>query len=904
MAKILRNKIFIGLFFILMINFTGYNVPINNTIIQNNIVNDIHSNVISDLCDHSPIYIKSDMDFSKFPGTGTYDDPYIIEGLNITTRELYAIYINNTSKYFVIRNCYIRSDGKGIYISNVKSGTGKILNNTCIYNSYGTYIVNSSSLVIENNTYINNIYSIFIDKSKFTTINNNTCINENLENLFLVDSQSSIITNNTLIGNGIYIDNLLEDYHTYTIKNNSINGKKLGYFVDHQDLFIDKPDYGQLIVINCTNAKISNQNISKITIGIYIQNSNNITLFNNTCTYNIDTGIKVINSNYSTIVNSMLSYNADTGLYLNRSNFATIANNTCSHSRYGIYVTRSKFVVIANNTCSYNIFDGMYLNEAKSAMIINNAYFYNSNIGIRLLASNNSKIVNNTFSYNNEAMEIWDSGNLIIVNNTCIHNILFSISLSDSENSTITNNIFAYDIFGVHLYNSRSLKIINNTFIDDGIYFYGSLEEYFTHVVENNTVNGKQLGYFVDLQDRIIGQPDYGQMIFINCTNIEIRNQVITNTSIGISIYFSNNITLFNNTVINNHLMGMYLSHFNYSTIVNNIFSYNGLHGMYLSNSYFTTIANNRYFNNKMDGMYLEVYNSQISNNTCKNNWNDGIELVFSINTTITFNTCSNNYHNGISHYVSNNTIFKNNILFNNSNYGILLYHSENCVLFHNIFIDNNRINKDLQAYDDSKNNLWCNLTLKEGNFWSGWNKNIPHMIDGTDTMDQYPVYDIDHDSLNETIEILVHHTNPFSNDTDNDGMPDDWEVQYELNPVNSLDANQDKDKDGLTNLQEYQHGTNPISGDTDEDGLSDYDEVYTYNTDPIKDDTDGDGFLDGWEISNGLDPLNPYDGIRGILIQYGLLIFAILVSISVVVLIQIILKRHEKTFNSQIAAS
>jgi len=45
--------------------------------------------------------------------------------------------------------------------------------------------------------------------------------------------------------------------------------------------------------------------------------------------------------------------------------------------------------------------------------------------------------------------------------------------------------------------------------------------------------------------------------------------------------------------------------------------------------------------------------------------------------------------------------------------------------------------------------------------------------------------------------------------DNDNDGMPDNWESQYELDP-NTDDASQDKDGDGYTNLQEYQAGTNP----------------------------------------------------------------------------------------------
>lgn len=58
--------------------------------------------------------------------------------------------------------------------------------------------------------------------------------------------------------------------------------------------------------------------------------------------------------------------------------------------------------------------------------------------------------------------------------------------------------------------------------------------------------------------------------------------------------------------------------------------------------------------------------------------------------------------------------------------------------------------------------------------------------------------------------------------DSDNDGMPDNFEIYYGLNPYISADASYDNDSDGLTNLQEYQLGTNPLNPDTDSDGRID----------------------------------------------------------------------------------
>jgi erythromycin esterase len=50
---------------------------------------------------------------------------------------------------------------------------------------------------------------------------------------------------------------------------------------------------------------------------------------------------------------------------------------------------------------------------------------------------------------------------------------------------------------------------------------------------------------------------------------------------------------------------------------------------------------------------------------------------------------------------------------------------------------------------------------------------------------------------------------NNADTDDDNDGMPDTWEVEYNLNPLLD-DADDDADGDGFSNIQEYEEGTDP----------------------------------------------------------------------------------------------
>jgi pectate lyase len=46
--------------------------------------------------------------------------------------------------------------------------------------------------------------------------------------------------------------------------------------------------------------------------------------------------------------------------------------------------------------------------------------------------------------------------------------------------------------------------------------------------------------------------------------------------------------------------------------------------------------------------------------------------------------------------------------------------------------------------------------------------------------------------------------------DSDHDGMPDEWEKKYDLDPQNPSDGAQDLNSDGYTNLEEYLNGTDP----------------------------------------------------------------------------------------------
>lgn len=120
--------------------------------------------------------------------------------------------------------------------------------------------------------------------------------------------------------------------------------------------------------------------------------------------------------------------------------------------------------------------------------------------------------------------------------------------------------------------------------------------------------------------------------------------------------------------------------------------------------------------------------------------------------------------------------------------------------------------------------------------------------------------------------------------DGDGDGMPDWWEMEQGLDAGSPDDAEEDPDKDQLSNREEFRARTNPAffdsdhdlfadgfeavtpgydplvpnaDGDADGDGLSDLTEIAS-GTSPVALDSDADGFSDFVEVGQGSDPLDP----------------------------------------------
>ena len=303
----------------------------------------IQGYAILDLVSHDPILITHDDNFTDygFSGSGTAGEPYIIENYAIVTTNESGIYVNGTSKHFVIRNCHVEATEYGIFISHVTEGTASVVNNTCMNNFYcGILVLFSSVATVANNTCTNNNWhGIFLGHSSGATLTNNTCTNNNRDGIYPYYSSGATLTNNTCT-------------------NNNWHGIFLGY-------------------------------------------SSGATLTNNTCTNNDQPGIWLGDSSSATLTNNTCTNNNRDGIYLYFSSGATLTNNTCTNNnRDGIYLYYSG-ATLTNNTCNYNQRYGASLHDYSSCLIIYNNFQKNEGYGIYLAMSFYNIIHHNNFEDNN-----------------------------------------------------------------------------------------------------------------------------------------------------------------------------------------------------------------------------------------------------------------------------------------------------------------------------------------------------------------------------------------------------------------------------------------------------------------------------------------------------------------------
>ncbi len=633
----------------------------------------------------------------------------------------------------IIDNIILDNDC-GIRLVNTRYNA--ISGNIILNNDYGIRFITNcqNNTIFGNNIYSNKFRGIRLEASDGNTILKNI-VSNNGNGIRLEDSYYNIIYDNDIStnGNGLdlyssigttvlentFLNDGLQIYDSYQniVSNNTVNGKHLVYKEGESNKVIDEA--GQVILVNCDNITVQNQEISDITYGIELWQTNNSIIVNNTLISNYYDGIYLYSSRNNTIIGNTLIDN-ENGIALDYTDRNIITKNIISNNAYGIHIYESgNNINISSNNISNNLF------------------------GIQLFFSHDISIINNNFSNNNFGINLWSYSSNIDIFDNKLMGCGSGIWLNNAIHTLILRNKFINCSSGIEFFQSNNNNVQNNTFISGGIVVTNS----FFNIFINNIVNDKPLVYYEEKSDIVI--EDAGQVVLINCNNITVKNLDLSNVIIGIELWqtnycqiskntfvdnfygsgflISNNNNFSNNKILNHRGLGIFLSSSNY-----NIISKNNIHvEEFNSNRFFLYNKNNlilptNYFNGAPQFWGINEKDQVVINNTFEES--RGIELSISIGNIIKDNLIKNNKDGIIVKTSDFNTIEGNTIILNNRS-GIKIINSEeNCIVRNTIrnCMENGIFFKDSNSNKINKNNFILNYqnALFENSYFNRWSRN------------------------------------------------------------------------------------------------------------------------------------------------------------------------------------
>ncbi|MHA1741637.1 MAG: NosD domain-containing protein [Candidatus Thorarchaeota archaeon] len=398
-----------------------------------------------------PIEILSDTDFvaQGWPGSGTKDDPYLIDGVLIASGDI-CIRVANTTAYFVIRNSRLSGmdeQGRGVVLENVAHGT--VI--TCIFSNLtvGVSIDNSMECTIQSNALANLWDGMNARQCSDVAIINNTmmsgsgehgvvlyeCANctvtENyVPDISLLHSSHCTITGNTLWDDGLTIDPSVPSDWYHHVTDNYLLGKEIGYFLGASDRRIDGRQLAQLILVDCKGLTVEGGVFRHLSRGIEIVSSSNCNVTNFIASDNRFGGIYVVNCQDVVIRNGSVGYNTYEGVTISESDRVVLEDTAIYNNSLvgGVIVEASRNCVIRHSTIANNS-RGALLSVSSGCTLRENIIITND-VGIELVQSNSCQVISNEIAQNRVGLLV-ESGSC---GNTIYWNSFFYNNLNAKDN--------------------------------------------------------------------------------------------------------------------------------------------------------------------------------------------------------------------------------------------------------------------------------------------------------------------------------------------------------------------------------------------------------------------------------------------------------------------------------------
>jgi parallel beta-helix repeat protein len=458
----------------------------------------------------------------------------------------YAVYITGTSAHNnTITNNIIRGGSSTTFFFSGSDNNTITYNNITLGGQIDLYNSESNNVSF-NQLYIDSSHGMYFrGSSLFNKVHNNTIRNIGDIGIRLAENSAQ----NELIGNDLVMCgfNIQNDFDNFIEVDNTVNGKPILLIEDENDVILDgtnDPNFGQIIIKNCSEITIKNFNIKNASIGLLIVSSNNLEITDNIFSHNQYSSIFAFGLNDSEIINCECNY-GEFGIWIKNTmdsfnSYSEIdiiqsngRNNITSNDvmtdagRYGIY---TQYSVMGNiNENFIKGFDvGMYLYAAFNSSISDNHLESNIDNGIYIEDSVNNTLIENIIHSSSYGLEIYTNNSLVMYNN-----------ISNCNYGAYLDSGFYFNVFSANEF----WDIGTSAAEDNGDNNYWSLNGIGNYWEEYNGVDANNDGIGdtpFDLDGSANAQDSYpiiGRMILLNSPN-DISGNSTTLSSISWSVNY------------------------------------------------------------------------------------------------------------------------------------------------------------------------------------------------------------------------------------------------------------------------------------------------------------------------------------------------------------------------------
>ncbi|MGY5877087.1 MAG: right-handed parallel beta-helix repeat-containing protein, partial [Candidatus Thorarchaeota archaeon] len=551
---------------------------------------------------HGAIQIDNDTHFDDvaavegWAGGGNATHPYVIEDYEITA-DGNNIDISDTSRHFIIRDCFIQSSsspgtGYGVYLFNTPNA--EMENVTVFQKGVGFYFWTTNNIVgtelkadsCDNGIFIgysdnvdfseiestdcsfNGIYfdhcdvvtidtvsasgpgerGVRILQCTYVTLSNAEISDFTYEGLLLNQSTNCQLNDITIYTCG---DNLHSGIHCWTSDDVTVTNITTwdiaqGFTVTDSQRFVMEDSYlhdnwqGGIVFWSCIDVTVRHTPVqSHMYFGVGLYNTNTSLIEYCDIDYNNWQGVYLSNSHYSTIAHSTIDQDGDSMFYdeifaLN-SDYVTIYNNSISWNRNanGIGLETSDYANITGNKIFNNTANGINLESSYHCTLDNNTIYGNGNDGIFLDAAHWSTLIQQV---------VHDNGRWGIIAGTVNDTVI--------EHCTIYSN----PSYGINIETSYRIDISHCEVYENGA------DGVFMNMADNCSVS------FSDLWENAGADCE---ITIIDSSFVTILGNTLMNntTSQGMYVSFSPHVNITGNTITGNLDDGINIQNSDYSYI-------------------------------------------------------------------------------------------------------------------------------------------------------------------------------------------------------------------------------------------------------------------------------------------------------------------------------------------------